>query len=85
MAAVCITRTAAGYEVARTFRSQAAAQRALNLLLEIPEAAFEPDLGPYGREPSADPPPVVSHVLAEAILRDNPDGPLIYPITRDEE
>jgi hypothetical protein len=76
MAAVCVTRTEAGYTVTRTFRSQSAAQRALNLLLEIPEAAFEPP---------PEPPQVVSHVLAEAILRDNPDGPLIYPITQDEE
>jgi hypothetical protein len=82
MAAVCITRTATGYEVTRTFRSQAAAQRALNLLLEVNEAAYEiPESGTNVPELG----PVVSHVLAEAILRDNPDGPLIYPITQDEE
>lgn len=75
MAAVMVTRTPDGYTVARTFRSQSAAQRALNLLLEVVEAAFEP----------VPKPEVVSHTLAEAILRDNPDGPLIYPVTVDEE
>ena len=82
MAAVCVTRTPDGYTVTRTFRSQAAAQRALNLLLEVNEAAFVvPEEGPNVPSPG----PVVSHTLAEAILRDNPDGPLIYPVTVDEE
>lgn len=79
MAAVCVTRTAEGYTVARTFRSQSAAQRAMNLLLEVNETAFVPDSG------TTAPSPVVSHTLAEAILRDNPDAPLIYPVTVDEE
>ncbi len=83
MSAVLVTRTPEGYTVARTFRSQSAAQRAMNLLLEVVEAAFEPvpNLGASVPEPG----PVVSHTLAEAILRDNPDGPLIYPVTVDEE
>lgn len=80
MAAVCVTRTPDGYTVARTFRSQAAAQRALNLLLEVNEAAF---VAP--ESVTETPGPVVSHTLAEAILRDNPDGPLIYPVSVDEE
>jgi hypothetical protein len=62
MAAVMVTRTPEGYTVARTFRSQAAAQRALTLLLEIPEVAFEPAPAPE--------PAVVKHSLATEIMRD---------------
>lgn len=30
-------------------------------------------------------PQIIPHAMAEAILRDNPDGPLVFPPSRDEE
>jgi hypothetical protein len=73
MSAVLVTRTADGFTVARTFRSMAAAQRGLDALLAVNEAAYEPV------------PEVIPHTLRDVILRDDPDAPLIYPVTVDEE
>ena len=42
MSSVNVERVAGGYVVSRQFESQAAAQRATDLLLEINEAAFQP-------------------------------------------
>jgi hypothetical protein len=81
MAAVCVTRTADGFTVTRTFRSMAAAQRGLDALLAVNEAAYEPAPAP---SPQATP-AVVEHAMAALILRNNPDGPIGYPVTVDEE
>lgn len=79
MSAVQIERRPDGwFTFTVLFRNEPACQRALSAVLAVNEAAFEP-------APAPQPPQVVSHTLAEAILRDNPDAPLIYPVTVDEE
>lgn len=42
MSSVNVERVAGGYVVSRYFESQAAAQRATDVLLQINEAAFQP-------------------------------------------
>lgn len=42
MSSVNVERVAGGYVVSRQFESQAAAQRAVDLLLGVKEAAFQP-------------------------------------------
>jgi hypothetical protein len=86
MAAVCVTRTADGFTVTRTFRSMAAAQRGLDALLAVNEAAFVPVPPQVELDPATSAgPPVIPHTLRDAILRDAPDGPIGYPVTVDEE
>ena len=70
MSAVCVTRTPDGFTVSRAFRSMAAAQRALDLLLSVNEAACVPSSGTSGPELGTFVPSLVPHHVAAEIMRD---------------
>lgn len=86
MSAVQIERGPNGYAVTRHFRNLPAACKAVEALLTVSEAAFEPVA--QSATPVADPAAVKLAAAIEAAESDDPaphDGRLLNPPSADEE